>query len=89
MEIPSACLESLSYSSSENTDIVKYIKREIIKPCRKCYNGSEEQVRKNREEPSCQKSGHMVLTKLPTPEAVLLSLELQVINLPTLCSWIS
>lgn len=58
MEIPSACLESLSYSSNGNTDIGKYIKREIIKPCTKCYNGSEEQVKINREETSCQKSGH-------------------------------
>lgn len=57
MEIPSACLESLSYSSSGNTDIVKYIKREIIRLCTKCYNGSEEEVRINREETSCQKSG--------------------------------
>lgn len=57
MEIPSACLESLSYSSSGNTDIVKYIKREIIKLCTKCYNGSEEEVRINREETSCPKSG--------------------------------
>lgn len=54
----SACLESLSYSLSGNTDIVKYIKREIIKACTNCYNGSEEQVRINREETSCQKSEH-------------------------------
>ena len=58
MEIPSARLGSLSYSLSGNTDRVKYIKREIIKACTDCYNGSEEQVRINREETSCQKSEH-------------------------------
>lgn len=87
MEIPSPCLESLSYSSSGNTDIIKYTKTE------KSLNHAQSAVMgvKNKsgqtEETSCQKSGHYPrygIDRVTHTGSCATSLELQVINFPIL-----